>query len=299
MSGTGPVGTFIGRLLLLACDAGVDVERLVAEVTDHLAEAAARHRLAGLEPAEAERRAIEEFGAAETLVSAVAAQEKGTVMNPATRVMGIIAMLAATATLAIAHIVSSDSAPGTVRIWIAGGAVVVMGFGLAVLASASRRHLRVTAPAWWMVTVGSTAALGALAAWEGGRIDVGSIHMRGGDRAYLAAIAALAVLIVLATRALGRRGTAGFALVLAGGTSLLFDGIWSPAWQPLGSIGEGRANMGIELILVGWVLLTMSWLTSTGAAGARALVGRWLVSLGRRLSAAAAPPTEAEPQANP
>jgi glyoxylase-like metal-dependent hydrolase (beta-lactamase superfamily II) len=277
VSGPGPTEAFIGRLTLLARGAGLDAERLADEVTDHLAEAAARHRLAGLEPAEAERRAIEEFGAAETLVFEVAAHEKGAVMTSTKRVVGMLAMLAATATLAFVHIVPSQSVSGTAWTWIAGGAVVVMALAGAMLVATSRARFRFRAPVWWMVALGATAAIGGLAAWEGGRIDVWSIHVRVPDRAYLAAIAALALLILLANRALGRRDGAGLGLILAGTASLLLTGAWSGDWRPLGAIGEGRGNMGIELILVGWVLVGVSWLTSAGAAEVRSSVGRRLI----------------------
>ncbi len=51
--------------------------------------------------------------------------------------------------------------------------------------------------------------------------------------------------------------------------------------------------MGIELIVIGWVLLGMAWAAGPGGLSARASVGRLLVSLGRRLARSTGAP-EAE-----
>jgi len=73
----------------------------------------------------------------------------------------------------------------------------------------------------------------------------------------------------------------------------LANDILSGGWRPLSSIGKGQANMGIELIVIGWVLLGMAWAAGPGGLSARASVGRLLVSLGRRLARSTGAP-EAE-----
>ena len=123
------------------------------------------------------------------------------------------------------------------------------------------------------------------------------MHLTG--RPYLGVVAFVALLVAWSARWMRFREGTGLGLVVAGGISLLLDGALSGAWRPLGTIGEGQANLGIELILIGWMLLAASWLAGPGGTSTRARVGRSLVSLGGRLSAPVATTHEAEPGANP
>jgi hypothetical protein len=286
MGGPGLTEAYVARLASLARAAGIDSQRLADEVADHLAEAVERYRLGGLEPGEAERRAVEGFGEAKAVIEAIASSAKGGSMSASIRRSTVAVALAATGTLLIVHVVPSQSVQGGPLELIAAAAMIVMGSaGLALIWSwrstmAARGR---TAMGWRALMLTSAAVLGALSAWEGS--DLGFVVPQPvGGRLYLALIAAL-VLLVVAFAHLARAPSKGAGgLVVAGVLGLTLQGVWNGAWRPLGGIGDGQANMGITLLLVGWVVAAGAWLAGNRGRAARAMLGRWFVLVGERLA---------------
>jgi hypothetical protein len=277
---------FVGRVAACARAAGLDHERLANEVADHLASAAARYELEGCDANEAERRAIERFGEAEALVTAIASVARGGVVSRLVRTGAAIVALMATATLMIMHIVPSQSGLDRLPAVVGAVAAATVGFaGTQVLAASRRRRVvRSTPVVRWVPWLIAFSVLGALSAWGFGRINLGLLALHQGGRLYLAAIAALAVLVVVAGRLTRTRVAAGVGLVTAGFLGLVLNGLWNGVWHPFGGLGEGQGNMGIELLAVGWVLLAVSWFRGTGGAPARTKASGWVVRVGNALA---------------
>jgi hypothetical protein len=286
---------YLRRLTLLGRAADIDAERLAAEVADHLAEAASRYRSLGVSPEEAERRAIEEFGEVEDLVSAVASCRKGGAMARIMRSVPMAVALVASAVLLGIHMDWDSAAAGTPVQAAVVAAGVLLGISiLALLARGARSGLDASSAGRAVAWLAACAALGTFSAW-GGRVTVGPVHFLLAGRPYLAAVAFLALLVWGAARWMRFRVGAGFGLVVAGALSLLLNGALSGDWRPLGSIGAGQANLGMELILIGWLLAAFSWIAGAGGVPARARMAGWLTSLGRRLGATADGDRGAEP----
>ncbi len=294
MAGPGLTEAYVARLVLLARAADIDWERLADEVADHLAEASARHRADGLPHHEAERRAVEEFGDVEALVDDVASYVKGGGMARVTRIVATAVAMLASAIVLVVHMDWDSAAAGTPVEALVVGAGVALGVSVLALIWAQVRVVGRAAPRAipWLA---ACAALGTFSAW-GGRVSVGSAHLQLTARLYLAAIAFLALVVAWSSRWLRWRAGAGLGLVAAGALPLVLKGALSGTWRPLGSIGEGAANLGIELILVGWVLMGTSWISGPNGTRARSRIGAWLISVGHRVTPGSSAVAEANPE---
>ncbi len=283
---SGPAHAFILRVASLARAEGIDAERLAREVADHLAMAIEQHVAEGCDAPEAERRAIEGFGEAETLVTAVTCSVKGGAMRTTIRTAAHVAALAGTTALVVAHVIPSQSVSGT---WFERTAVLAMVVMAAAAVALGATRWRSNLGGGSLETPGipwvaAVVALGALAAREAQPTDLGFVVLQPGGRLYLGTIGALALLVAVGAR-LARSGWAtGAGLIVAGALSLALDGAWSHAWKPMGGIGGGQANTGIELIVAGWAMGAASWFTGRGGAVARGKLGGLLVSAGRPLA---------------
>jgi hypothetical protein len=293
---------YVERIAALCGWAGIDGARLAAEVSDHLAEASSRYRSLGIEAAEAERRAVEDFGDAEAIVAAVARDAKGGSMTQRgrfTAVLAIVGALAASAVLAGIQTEVDAAAQGTPLQSVVVAAGILLGVAaLGLVALHVRRGVdspRGRRVAAWAA---ATAALGVAAAGEGG-LTIGSVHLNPTGPPYLATVAFLAFLVAWISRRMAFGEGAGLGLVLAGAVSLLLNGALVGLWRPLGAIGEGKANMGIELIMAGWLLMGAAWLAGPRGIRTRARAGRAMVWLGQRLTPTGSALPGAEPGANP
>jgi hypothetical protein len=302
VSRAGLIDAYVDHLATLGRAAGIDAARLAAEVSDHLAEAAAGLRATGMEPAEAERRAVEELGDAEAMVAAVASEVKGGPMSRMTRRTRMVATagaLLATAVLSGIHMDWDSAAAGTPVQSAVVAAGVVLGISILALVAIHTRSGLDRRPRRRVVGwVAACAALGTLSAW-GGRVHVGTADLHLAGRPYLASVAFLALLVAWAARWMRLREGPGLGLLLAGGLALLLNSALGGTWRPLGAIGEGQANLGVELILVGWFLLAVAWGTGPAGTSARTRLGGSLVSLGARLSATPPATLETKPGSNP
>ncbi len=301
MDRPGLIDAFVEQLAGLGREAGIDATRLAAEVADHLTESVAGYRSAGIEHGEAERRAVEAFGNAEALVAALAAEVKGGRMARTTRftrIAATTAALIASAVLAGIHMDWDAAAAGTPVQLAVVAAGVVLGISLLALAAAHIRTVPERPAAGRVVAWGASwAALGTLSAWGGTRLGGADINL--GGRPFLASVGLLALLVTWASRSLHLLAGTGLGMLNAGGLALLLNGALSGTWRPLGAIGEGQANLGIELILIGWLLLVASWAGGPRGIRARAGVGRSLMSLGRRLAPTPPRLPQTESGANP
>ena len=204
------------------------------------------------------------------------------------RIVATVGAVIATAVLLGIHMELSTAAAGTAIQPVVVAAAVALAISVAALAwtwipfqsEAEGPSLR-RSVAW----AAPVLALGALSAW-GGRF--GGFSLPG--RAYLACVALLALLVALASRAMRLREGTGLGLLVAGVISLVLNGALGGTWRPMGAIGEGQANLALELILVGWIILAGIWIAGPSAAPIRGWLGRSLVSVGDRLSPGAAVP---------
>jgi hypothetical protein len=217
-----------------------------------------------------------------------------------TRIVATMGALVASAVLAAIHMDWDASAAGTPVQAVVVAAGVVLGMSILALVGVHVRggldHPPAGRAVAWLAACG---ALGILSAWGGGsRLGSADVHLTG--RPYLASVAFAALLVAWAARQMRFWEGTGLGLVVAGWLSLPLNGALSGTWRPLGAIGQGQANLGIELILIGWLMLAASWVTGPGGTSARARLGRWLVSLGGRLAPAPGLATvpETEPGAN-
>ena len=243
MGRPGLIDAYVERPGSLGRAAGIDATRLAAEVSDHLAEAAARFRATGMEPTEAEQRAVEELGDAEAMVAAVASEVKRGPMSRMTRRARLVATagaLLATAVLAGIHMDWDSAAAGTPVQSAVVAAGVVLGFSILALVAIhtpsglDRRPGR-RVVAW----VAACAALGTLSAW-GGRVHLGTAELHLAGRPYLASVAVLALLVAWSARWMRLRAGPGLGLLLAGGLALLLNGALGGTWRPLGRSERDR-----------------------------------------------------------
>lgn len=285
---SGLIGAYVRALVARTRAAGIDADRLACEVTDHLRSAAELHLLAGCDADEAERRAIEGFGDAEWLATAVISIGpfgKGGAVRRIIRACALAAALLATAVLVVAHL-ASPSGPDTTLRWAGVASAGVIGLAGAAFAGTRwrRRPWHPAGAGRWIPWLAASAVLAGLSAWGYGRMPLGVLTIHQGGRLHLAAAVMLTLFVVWTAGRTGARFTAGIGLIGAGLVGLAFSGMWNRAWLPFGDIGAGKGNVSVALLAAGWAFLAIEWLRWHDGRGVRIRAGAWLTRIGERLA---------------
>jgi hypothetical protein len=246
---------YLDRLAILARVAGLDADRLVTEIADHLEMATTAYETAGSSREEAEDMALTAFGDAETIVARVRA-EVGQRTASTPRVVGSLVSSASLIVLWIAHAAPPSDLMGS-------SMAPVAVIALASLLGATAFLLATEHPAAGTIL----GALGAGVVWAFATSvlrDRGIVVMDVSLTLMAAGVIAGGVCIVAHIR-----GALGFATIAAGLAALILNGSWSE----LGGLGSGRANTAVILLTVGcsWVTLmfTTPRVTRAGAQARR------------------------------
>ncbi len=273
MAREGVVDLYLTRLHSLTSRRGLDPERLLDELRDHIAEATDAFVLAGMDRDDAERAAIERLGDPADLAS-VLATSGGVSMRTAGVMIGAVAGIA----LALAHALPS----GGISWGHPAAGVAVGALGLLTLAGGMALSDR-----RWLAVM---ALLGGVA---GVTLFVLSPLVRpynmyaASSLGSIPDIAKWAVFLPGVLLALILRSLKGMAVasIAAGYVALGLIAID----YPFAFIGSGRANSAIEYLVGGWTALALLHVLTRErlVGGARAL-GRVLGKTADRLEVSGA-----------
>jgi hypothetical protein len=276
---TGRVDDYVRTVTVLARRAGLDADRIGAEVRHHLFDATEQARDVGVPNDEAERRAIEEFGPAESFVGSIV--EGAEPMRKGISVAALAVALAATTTLLFLQITPSF-APSRAMLDVARVALALLGVSGIIAAWGSWPGVgsRVSSRGP-LVPALALAALGVLT-WA-----VFAAETNPGGLSTVA-VPVASIGLVAAAIVLRAPWIAAVGFMVAGGVGLAFAGATWARWAPLSALASGRANLGAIFLAAGWL-----WLAGLGLArwsGLRARVAGGLFAIGRGVAPEAADP---------
>lgn len=273
MARTDMIAAYLERLAAEARVRGLDPERLVSEVADHLATASAR---------EGQARALAAFGDAASIARDVACK-RGVTMRITIRRAAAVLGIASAAAATVAHTVPSQNIDGTALEHAAVWSVGAMGVAATALVATARRG--------WAAGLIPAAGFGwvAVRMWSGPDLsELGQRGVRIGGYRFLAVVIASGAVVACAMRLARARGAFGGGLVAAGAVAVVLTA-W---WEPVGGFGDGQGNLALWLLDAGWLLVAGSLLpVGPGAGGVLRLAagglehtGTWIADAGRRLN---------------